>query len=156
GFVALYTAIGGFLAASLTDMAQGIVMLFGGIALWVIVLVTVGGFDGIEQETRAIDPELLVLPGTSGFDLPMMFSYAVMFGLLLAALPHRVVRAMAYKDSKTMHTAMYLGPAIFMIFTLGFGAMGLVGRALYPEADVPDLVIPTMIIDNVPGPLAGA
>lgn len=156
GFVALYTAIGGFLAASLTDMAQGIVMLFGGIALWVIVLVTVGGFDGIEQETRAVDSELLVLPGASGFDLPMMFSYAVMFGLLLAALPHLVVRAMAYKDSKTMHTAMYLGPAIFMIFTLGFGAMGLVGRALYPEADVPDLVIPTMIIDNVPGPLAGA
>lgn len=156
GFVALYTAIGGFLAASLTDMAQGIVMLFGGLTLWIVVLATIGGFEGIEQQTAKLDSDLLVLPGASGFDLPMMFSYAVMFGLLLAALPHLVVRAMAYKDAKTMHKAMYVGPAIFMIFTLGFGAMGLVGRALYPEADVPDLVIPTMIIDSVPGPLAGA
>jgi sodium/pantothenate symporter len=156
GIVALYTGIGGFLAASYTDLVQGVIMLFGGIALWVVVLVTVGGFAGIERETRPLDPDLLVLPGASGFDIPMMISYAIMFGLLLASLPHVSVRAMAYRDSGAMHKALYVGPAIFMLFTIGFGAMGLVGRALYPEAEVPDLVIPTMIIDNVPGLLAGA
>lgn len=156
GMVALYTAVGGFLAASYTDAAQGILMLLGGAALWVAVLSLVGGFMGIEQETRALDPELLVLPGASGFDLPMMFSYAIMFGLLLAALPHVAVRAMAYRDSTTMHRAMYVGPAIFFLFSLAFSGMGLVGRAFFPEAEVPDLVIPMMLIENIPGPIAGA
>ncbi|MDR8019951.1 sodium/pantothenate symporter [Nesterenkonia aerolata] len=154
--VALYTSIGGFLAAAFTDAAQGIIMLLGGVALWILVLTTVGGFAGMERESRTVDPELLVLPGASGFDLPMMFSYAVMFGFLLACLPHIVVRAMSYRDSKSLHRALYIGPAIFMLFTIGFGAMGVVGKALYPEAPVADLVIPHMIIEHLPGPLAGA
>lgn len=156
GVVALYTAFGGFLAAAFTDAAQGVVMFLGGVALWVVVLTTVGGFSAVEAGQRELDPELLVLPGKSGFDLPMMISYAVMFGLLLAALPHVSVRAMSYRDSAALHKALWLGPAIMAVFTLGFGAMGLIGRILYPEADLADLVIPTLIIDHLPGPLAGA
>src|SRR5699024_3455737 len=156
GVVALYTAFGGFLAAAFTDAAQGIIMFFGGIALWVVVLVTVGGFSEIESGTRALDGQLYVLPGDSGFDLPMMISYAVMFGLLLAALPHVAVRAMSYRDSATLHKALWLGPIIMAVFTMGFSAMGLVGRIFYPEAELADLVLPTLIIDSLPGPLAGA
>lgn len=156
GVVALYTAFGGFLAAAFTDAAQGIVMFVGGIALWIVVLVAVGGMSEVESGQRELDPELLVLPGASGFDLPMMISYAVMFGLLLAALPHVSVRAMAYRDSAALHKALWVGPAIMAVFTLGFGAMGLIGRILYPEAELADLVLPTLIIEHLPGPLAGA
>lgn len=156
GVVALYTAFGGFLAAAFTDAAQGIVMFLGGIALWVVVLVAVGGISEVEAGQRELDPDLLVLPGSSGFDLPMMISYAVMFGLLLAALPHVSVRAMSYRSSAALHKTLWVGPAIMAVFTLGFGAMGLIGRVLYPEAELADLVLPTLIIDHLPGPLAGA
>lgn len=156
GVVALYTAFGGFLAAAFTDAAQGVVMFFGGVALWIVVLVAVGGMSAVEAGQRELDPNLLVLPGASGFDLPMMISYAVMFGLLLAALPHVSVRAMSYRDSAALHKALWIGPAIMAVFTLGFGAMGLIGRILYPEAELADLVLPTLIIDHLPGPLAGA
>lgn len=156
GVVALYTAFGGFLAAAFTDAAQGIIMLLGGVALWIVVLSVIGGFSEIESGTRALDGQLYVLPGDSGFDLPMMISYAVMFGLLLAALPHVSVRAMSYRNSKALHKALWVGPAIMAVFTLGFGAMGLFGRILYPEAELADLVLPTLIIEHLPGPLAGA
>jgi sodium/pantothenate symporter len=156
GVVALYTAFGGFLAAAFTDAAQGVIMFLGGVALWVVVLVTVGGISKIEQGHGSLDPDLLVLPGASGFDLPMMISYAVMFGLLLGALPHVSIRAMSYRDSAALHKALWVGPLILAVFTLGFGAMGLIGRILYPEADLADLVLPTLIIEHLPGPLAGA
>ncbi|MFK5691229.1 sodium/pantothenate symporter [Ornithinimicrobium sp. LYQ92] len=156
GMVALYTSFGGFLAAAFTDAAQGIIMFLGGIALWVVVLSTVGGFTAVEEETRSLDGQLVVLPGASGFDLPMMLSYALMFGLLLAALPHVSVRAMSYRDSKALHTALIVGPAIMAVFTLGFGAMGVFGRVLYPDAELADLVLPTLIVDQLPGVVAGA
>jgi sodium/pantothenate symporter len=156
GMVALYTSFGGFLAAAFTDAAQGIIMFLGGIALWVVVLTAVGGFTAMEEGTQALGGDLVVLPGASGFDLPMMISYAIMFGLLLAALPHVSVRAMSYRDSSALHTALYVGPAIMAVFTLGFGAMGLFGRVLYPEAELADLVLPTLIVDQLPGPVAGA
>lgn len=156
GMVALYTSFGGFLAAAFTDAAQGIIMFLGGIALWVVVLTAVGGFTAVEEGTAALDSDLVVLPGASGFDLPMMISYAIMFGLLLAALPHVSVRAMSYRDSKALHTALYVGPAIMAVFTLGFGAMGIFGRVLYPEAELADLVLPTLIVEQLPGPIAGA
>lgn len=156
GVVALYTAFGGFLAAAFTDAAQGIVMLLGGIALWVVVLSAVGGFSEVESGTKELDGGLVVLPGSSGFDLPMMISYAVMFGLLLAALPHVSVRAMSYRDSKSLHGALYVGPLIMAVFTLGFGAMGVIGKILYPDADLADLVLPTLVIEHLPGPVAGA
>lgn len=156
GVVALYTAFGGFLAAAFTDAAQGIIMLLGGVALWIVVLTAVGGISEVESGTQALDGQLYVLPGDSGFDLPMMISYAVMFGLLLAALPHVSVRAMSYRNSESLHKALWVGPAIMAVFTLGFGAMGLIGRILYPEAELADLVLPTLIIEHLPGPLAGA
>ncbi|MFL0576510.1 sodium/pantothenate symporter [Brevibacterium luteolum] len=156
GVVALYTAFGGFLAAAFTDAAQGVIMLLGGVALWIVVLTAVGGVSEVEAGTKALDGQLYVLPGDSGFDLPMMISYAVMFGLLLAALPHVSVRAMSYRNSAALHKALWVGPAIMAVFTLGFGAMGLIGRVLYPEAELADMVLPTLIIDHLPGPLAGA
>lgn len=156
GVVALYTAFGGFLAAAFTDMAQGIIMFLGGIALWVVVLIAVGGFSEVDAGTRALDGDLYILPGASGFDLPMMISYAVMFGLLLAALPHVSVRAMSYRNSAALHKALWVGPVIMAVFTLGFGAMGVIGRILYPEAELADLVLPTLIIEHLPGPAAGA
>ena len=119
-------------------------------------LIAVGGFSEVDAGTRALDGDLYILPGASGFDLPMMISYAVMFGLLLAALPHVSVRAMSYRNSAALHKALWVGPVIMAVFTLGFGAMGVIGRILYPEAELADLVLPTLIIEHLPGPAAGA
>lgn len=156
GIVALYTAFGGFLAAAFTDAAQGAIMLGGGFLLWFSVFFIGGGASELAEGTAAGVPELTTLPGPGGFDPAMMLSYSVMFGLLLLALPHVAVRAMAYKDSKAMHTAMVFGPAIMALFTLGFGAMGVFARVLLGDVDVPDMALPLLALDRLPGALAGA
>lgn len=156
GVVALYTAFGGFLAAAFTDAAQGAIMLIGGFLLWFTVFSVAGGPSQLAEGTARDIPEHTELPGLGGFDPAMMFSYSVMFGLLLIALPHVAVRAMSYRDSKTMHTAMILGPIIMAVFTLGFGAMGVFAHVLNADVEVADLALATLVLDNLSGPVAGA
>jgi sodium/pantothenate symporter len=87
--------------------------------------------------------------------VPMLFSFWVLLGVPLVVLPHVAVRGMAYKDSRAMHTAMMVGPLIMTVFTLGFTAMGPVARVFFPDLQVGDLAVPRMILQVVPGWVAG-
>lgn len=156
GVVTVYTALGGFLADAVSDTFQGIIMILGGIVLWVAVLSVVGGMSSVSERVERIDPELLLLPGAGEFSARLMFSYFVVFGLMAVALPHLTVRAMSYRDTASMHKAMFAGPVIMALFTLGFSTMGIVARVLLPDIETGDLAVPTLIIDTLPGPLAGA
>jgi sodium/pantothenate symporter len=156
GVVTVYTALGGFLADAVSDTFQGIIMLVGGVVLWVALLSTLGGMSSVTERVERIDPELLLLPGAGEFSTWLLFSYFVVFGLMAAALPHLTVRAMSYRDTASMHKAMYWGPIIMAVFTLGFSTMGIVARVLLPDISTGDLAVPRLIIDSLPGPLAGA
>ncbi|CAN5315654.1 sodium/pantothenate symporter [soil metagenome] len=155
GTVAVYTAFGGFRAVSLTDTVQGITMFVGGVVLWVAVLSRTGGAGGSTRELARSFPDLLTLPGGGDMTVPMLFSFWVLLGVPLVVLPHVAVRGMAYKDSRAMHTAMMAGPLIMTVFTLGFTAMGPVARVFFPDLQVGDLAVPRMILEVVPGWVAG-
>jgi sodium/pantothenate symporter len=156
GVVTVYTALGGFLADAVSDTFQGIIMALGGVVLWVALLSVVGGMSSVTARVERIDPELLLLPGAGEFSTWLLFSYFVVFGLMAVALPHLTVRAMSYRDTASMHKAMYVGPIIMALFTLGFSTMGIVARVLLPDISTGDLAVPRLIIDTLPGPLAGA
>jgi sodium/pantothenate symporter len=156
GMVAFYTSVGGFRADALSDMLQGVIMLFGGVVLWVAVLSATGGMTGVTGELSQRHPELLTLPGPGNFTILLLFSFFVVFGLVPAALPHLTVRAMSYQDTASVHRAIYTGPVIMAIFTLGFIGMGPVARVFFPELAVGDLAVPRMIVDVLPGWVAGA
>ncbi|WP_109471561.1 sodium/pantothenate symporter [Ornithinimicrobium cavernae] len=156
GVVALYTGFGGFMADAISDTVQGVIMLAGGVVLWVAVLVVLGGTTPMAEQLAGSHPDLGTLPGPSGIGLGDMFAYSLQFGLLLFALPHVAIRAMSYRDSKTAHLAMWTGPLIMAIFTLGFGAMGVTARVFFPDLDIVDLAVPNMVVDTLPGALAGA
>jgi sodium/pantothenate symporter len=155
GVVTLYTAFGGFLADAISDTVQGIIMLLGGVALWVAVLSVTGGLGDVGSTLQRNFPDLLLLPGPDGFTAEMIASYSAQLGLLFCVLPHLAVRAMAYRDSKAMHMAMATGPLLMFVITLGFLLMGPVGRLFYPNLEVGDLAVPQMIVDLLPGPVAG-
>jgi sodium/pantothenate symporter len=42
GIVAFYTSVGGFRADAISDALQGVIMLFGGVVLWIAVLAATG------------------------------------------------------------------------------------------------------------------
>ena len=154
--MAFYTSVGGFRADAISDALQGVIMLFGGVVLWIAVLAATGGMTDVAGELKQRHPDLLTLPGAGDFTILLLFSFFVVFGLVPAALPHLTVRAMSYQDTASVHRAIYVGPVIMAIFTLGFIGMGPVARVFYPELAVGDLAVPRMIVDVLPGWVAGA
>jgi sodium/pantothenate symporter len=156
GMVAFYTSVGGFRADTLSDALQGVIMLFGGVILWVAVLSATGGMTAVSGELNQRHPELLTLPGAGDFTILLLFSFFVVFGLVPAALPHLTVRAMSYRDTSSLHRAIYTGPIIMALFTLGFIGMGPVARVFFSDLPVGDLAVPRMMMEVLPGVVAGA
>lgn len=153
--VMFYISLGGFLASALTDALQGVVMFLGGIVVWVALLTAAHGLDNVNAQVMETSPELFTLPGPGGFTLPMIASYSLQLGLMLCVLPHLAVRAMSYRDSKTVHTAMSVGPIIMVVITLGFLTMGLVAHNFRPAMEVGDLALPRTLVDVLPDGVAG-
>lgn len=152
--VILYTAFGGFRAVALTDVVQGIFMLFGAIVVWVGVLSATGGPTNLAEDVKGAAPDLIVLPGPGDLGVLMLFSFWVLLGVPVLALPHIAVRCMSYKNSQSMHRAMVAGPIIMLIFTLGYN-LGPIGATFYPDRDIGDRLIPTLMTDVLPDALAG-
>ena len=153
--VLLYTAFGGFLADAISDTFQGVLMLVGGFAVWIVLLVALGGLGPVNETVTDINPELFALPGPGGFTPHMIASYSLQLGLMFCVLPHLAVRAMSYRDSKAVHRAMAAGPAIMAVITLGFLTMGLVSHVYRPGLAVGDMALPLTLIDVLPDGAAG-
>ncbi|GAA4926150.1 sodium/pantothenate symporter [Streptomonospora halophila] len=153
--IALYTAFGGFLADAMSDVLQGVIMLVGAVVVWVALLTAAGGMGPVNEQVMSTAPELFTLPGPAGFTPQMIASYSLQLGLMFGVLPHLAVRAMSYRDSRSVHTAMKVGPLVMTVITLGFLTMGMIARYFQPDMEVGDLALPTTIIEVLPAGLAG-
>ena len=99
--IAVYTVIGGFTAASVTDLVQSIVMT---IALIVIVFFGIDHADGIGNIFANLPAEnyfnLMGTDGTSYGFFPIVSTLA--WGLGYFVMPHILLRFMAIKDDKKL------------------------------------------------------
>ncbi len=154
--VGLYTFIGGFRAVVLTDTIQGTVMILGTIILLVATIYAAGGVESAVQKLNEIDPHLTSPYGPNdmlGFQFMASFWVLVCFGVV--GLPHTAVRCMAFKDSKALHNGMLIGTVVLALVMLGMHLSGALGRAILPALDVPDKVIPTLMLQVLPPIVAG-
>ena len=137
--VLAYTMVGGFLAVSLTDFVQGLIMVVALIVMPLVVLYGQGG-GGIGQMTdtlRAVDPGLLSMFGgltTIGF------LSAVAWGLGYFGQPHIIVRFMAIREGG-VRTARNIGLSWMAVALIGAIGIGLAGRA-YVERN------PQIVLEN--------
>lgn len=154
--IGLYTFIGGFRAVVLTDTVQGLVMLIGTVLLLGGTLVATGGIDNAMNTLHTIDPRLLTPTGVDDkLSATFMLSFWVLVCFGLIGLPHTAVRAMAYKDSKSLHHGILVGTMAMTVLVLGMHLAGVLARAVVPELDVPDKVIPTLMMTVLPPVVAG-
>ncbi|MCW9699761.1 MULTISPECIES: sodium/pantothenate symporter [unclassified Avibacterium] len=154
--VGLYTFIGGFRAVVLTDTIQGTVMILGTIILLGATIYAAGGIESAVQKLNEIDPHLTSPYGPNemlGFQFMASFWVLVCFGVV--GLPHTAVRCMAFKDSKALHNGMLIGTIVLALVMLGMHLSGALGRAILPALDVPDQVIPTLMLQVLPPIVAG-
>ncbi|WP_458414493.1 sodium/proline symporter PutP [Schinkia sp. CFF1] len=126
--VVAYTLFGGFLAVSLTDAVQGLIMVLALILVPVVTIIVVGGLDTSFSEIHHVNPALLdIFKGTSFLGIASLFAW----GLGYFGQPHIIVRFMAITHVQEMKKARRIGIS-WMIFSVG-GAMftGLIGIAYY-------------------------
>lgn len=154
--IGLYTFIGGFRAVVLTDTIQGLVMLIGTVLLLGGTVMATGGIDSAMTTLHAIDPRLLTPTGVDDkLSATFMLSFWVLVCFGLIGLPHTAVRAMAYKDSRSLHRGILVGTVVMTVLVLGMHLAGVLARAVIPELDVPDKVIPTLMMTVLPPFVAG-
>ncbi|WP_066803288.1 sodium/pantothenate symporter [Moraxella oblonga] len=154
--IGLYTFIGGFRAVVLTDTVQGLVMMIGTILLLGGTVIATGGIENAMTTLHTIDPRLLTPTGVDDkLSATFMLSFWVLVCFGLIGLPHTAIRAMAYKDSHSLHRGILVGTVVMTILVLGMHLAGVLARAVIPNLDVPDKVVPTLMMTVLPPFVAG-
>ncbi len=127
GIVLAYTMIGGFLAVSLTDFVQGVIMMVALVVMPLVILLGSGGAP------LASVPQEGFLSLTQGATLIGVIS-AVTWGLGYFGQPHIIVRFMAIDRVENVPLAGAIGMSWMVISLAGAVTVGLAGRA-YAEAN---------------------
>ncbi|UCZ53805.1 sodium/proline symporter PutP [Bacillus shivajii] len=126
-----YTFLGGFLAVSWTDFAQGILMFVALILVPVVAIQRMGGWGETVNRVGEIDPVYLdVFTGTTALGIISLLAW----GLGYFGQPHILARFMAIKSKNEIPKARLIGMS-WMVFAL-FGAIftGFVGIAFFADA----------------------
>ncbi len=151
-FVLLYTILGGFLAESVSDFMQSIVMIVALVSVVTIGVVNAGGFSAIFENADKIpgfldffglaNPEVVDGVQVVENDAPK-FGDAVPYGLLTICsmmawglgyfgMPQVLLRFMAIKEEGQLKRSRRIA-MIWVIISLAVAVfIGIVGRQLYP------------------------
>ena len=139
GFVLVvaYCYAGGIRASIWTDAAQSSVMIVGSTILCVVALQGTGGFSGLHEQLKAIDPGMVnFFPSGLKFGATLWIFAFFLGGLGVAGQPQVVSRVMTLKDDKARKEAMvwffvWQTPFIALMFIIGLAC-----RVLLPELGV--------------------
>ncbi|MEO0463552.1 MAG: sodium/proline symporter PutP [Pseudomonadota bacterium] len=123
--VLAYTMVGGFLAVSLTDFVQGLIMMLALIVMPLVVLFGTGGGAGASLSAVPVDGFLSL---TNGLTL-IGFISAVTWGLGYFGQPHIIVRFMAIDTVEKVARARTIGLSWMGIALVGAIGVGIAGRA---------------------------
>lgn len=137
-----YTTAGGFLAASMTDFIQSIIMTIA-ILFILIFAVTMAGGPGAVMEEAAVLPGYLSFTQThvqagnsaAGYSLLKIIS-TLAWGLGYFGMPHILLRFMAIEDAKKLRLSRRVA-SIWVVLAMGIAVLiGIAGRALSQEGIV--------------------
>ncbi|MEC5425418.1 sodium/pantothenate symporter [Virgibacillus sp. C22-A2] len=154
--VLVYVTIGGFRAVALTDAIQGSVMFVGTLVLLIATIIAGGGIPAIMADLTAENPNLITPFGAEGNLTPTyVSSFWILVGVGVVALPQVAVRAMSYKNSRSMHRALIIGTIVVGFIMLNMHLIGVFARPILPGIEVGDTVMPLIALEVMPAWLAG-
>ena len=154
--VVIYTAFGGFTAVVITDTIQGLIMCLGTAILLISAFTAGGGLANINANLAAKLPDVwdnltgIFGPGT-------LLSYWILVGFGTIGLPQTAVRAMGFKNTKSLHSAMWIGAVTCAFVIVGMHLAGVWCGALIDTSTLPnsDYFIPTVVLQIMPVGIAG-
>lgn len=132
--VIAYTLLGGFLAVSMTDFVQGIIMFFALILVPLVALNVVGDLGTTLSIVETLNPNHLdMFTGTSVLGIISLLAW----GLGYFGQPHIIVRFMAIRSVKDFPVARRVGMSWMIISLGGAVATGFVGIAYVHQTTQP-------------------
>jgi sodium/proline symporter len=127
--VLAYTALGGFLAVSLSDTLQAIIMIVALVVVPIIAIVDEGGLLAVVDQLEAFDPTLVD---------PLALGAGVTIGFLGIGLgspgnPHIIVRYMSIASPDQLRASAVVGTIWNVVMAWGALFIGLAGRVYFPD-----------------------
>ena len=134
--IVLYTALGGFLAASTTDLIQSIIMT---IALIVVVFFGIhmaGGWDAVISSAQSLPGYLSftqtydAAAGAASVYRPITIISTLAWGLGYFGMPHILLRFMAIEDVNKLKTSRRIA-SIWVVISMAIAVLiGVVGNGM--------------------------
>ena len=150
----VYVIAGGYMATAINDFIQGIIMIFGIIAVIAAVLAQNGGFmDSLSALAAVEDPSVTDMPGAFasffGPDPFNLFCVVILTSLGTWGLPQMVQKFYAIKDERAINKGTVISTIFAVIVAGGCYFLGGFGRLFSDQIDVTangyDSIIPTML-----------
>jgi len=154
-FVVIYTVLGGFLAESASDFMQAVVMIFALVTVLITGIWNAGGISAVIENSKQIpgffelfgiaQPKLVdgvqqigeagrPLFGEAGNYGFLTIISTMSWGLGYFGVPQVLLRFMAIKNSGDLGKSRKIATAWCFISLFAAVAIGIIGRALYPDA----------------------
>lgn len=148
----LYVVLGGYMATAINDFIQGIVMLFGIVAVIVAVLNGYGGFSEAVRKLAEIESDVPgVYASFFGPDLPGLIGVVILTSLGTWGLPQMVHKFYAIKDEKSIKAGTIISTLFAIVVSGGCYFLGGFGRLvdesifMVDGKPVYDAIIPGML-----------
>lgn len=155
-FIILFCVVfGGLRNILITDMIQGLIMIFSTIVLLVFILKYGNGLDTI-MEKLFYDNKMLLSPYGSNGSLTSIYvsSFWVLVGVGLVGIPHIAINSMLYKNEKSLKQSIIIGTIVIFIVMFGVHFIGILSRGIFPDITDYDSVIPIVALKILPWYLA--
>lgn len=140
--IILYTSIGGFLAASTTDLMQSIVMTIALLVIVVFGVVTAGGMGAVIDNAQSMSGYLTMFAthnsetgGSSPYGFLSIVS-TLAWGLGYFGMPHILLRFMAVENTAKIKTSRRIA-SIWVVISMAIAILiGLVGSTMSANGSI--------------------
>jgi len=156
--VLFYTMMGGFTAVAVTDLIQGLLMVFTLGVLPAAALIELGGFEGVGEIIAAADPALLtVTKGEEGLSFALGLIGALAVGWGYVGQPHLLTRFMAIHKTSDLRQGTLIAGVWTAIAFWGAILVGVTAMAKFGAGEITDQedVMPLLATAVMPPWLAG-
>ena len=130
-----YTSLGGFLAASFTDLIQSIVMTTALAVLVIFGVKTAGGIDNVIDNAKATADYISMTSTVTAEGEHVSFSFlsivsTLAWGLGYFGMPHILLRFMAIKNKEHVKTSRRIA-SVWVVIAMGVAVfIGIIGNRL--------------------------
>lgn len=136
-----YTLLGGFLAVSVTDTLQGMLMVLVAIFLPLAAIVALGDMANSGQAAGLAVESLRLTPANAGWAGVGFVVGCLSIGLAQPGQPHVVNRFMAARDDRAIRHGRIIALSWVVLVLSGMTILGLAGRTLFADIGNPETVL---------------